>query len=305
MKNLLTYALILITLLLGVTSVVSRPTIAQGAASDVCEGGDNSWSNNWYKDENSPFGITASGYIIDQICVKGGQNKIYYSSNGSDGCWSVSGIGTSTASAVKVGSGSSCKDISHAAFHRIVASTPTPTNTPTPTKTPTPTPTNVPTATPTPTYAPTATPTPTTGVTNTPTPTQGVTVTPEPDCVNGQIYNADLHICINCPGDGDCEVIIGNSPTPTETPASTATPTQSPQIGGGPGDGLSDGRSDGASTSAPSTSQKQGEVLGASTMAQTGTFAQAFATIEELAGAALVAAGAMLNGKKKSKKASK
>ncbi len=139
-------------------------------------------NNNWYKDEHSPFGVTASGYTIDQICVKGGQNMITYNSNGSDGCWSVSGIGTQTASAVKVGQGSTCKDISHASFHRIVVPTVTPTLTLTPTLTPTvtPVPTNIPSVVPSTSPTLTKTPTSNEDPSITPSATPTITVTPTP-----------------------------------------------------------------------------------------------------------------------------
>lgn len=130
----------------------------------------------------------------------------------------------------------------------------------------------------------------------TPTPTNTPTPTPTTDLGNG-----------------------GNNPTPTPTgtqvdvddlqprPADTPTPTPTPgpQIGGGPrtdlSDGLSDGRSDGLSSGGTSTAAKQGQVLGASTMAGTGTFDSTFATIEEAVGLILVAFGFRLNGKTKSK----
>jgi hypothetical protein len=59
-----------------------------------------------------------SGYVISEVCVKGGQDKEFFTANGSDSnsCWKVKGIGTSSATAKKIGEGSNCKDISHASF---------------------------------------------------------------------------------------------------------------------------------------------------------------------------------------------
>ena len=174
----------LLSLFTGITFIAflafQTVSMTNVSASDVCPGGDNSWSNNWYKDEHSSFGVTASGYVIDQICVKGGQNMVTFNSNGSNGCWSVSGIGTQTGSAVKVGQGSSCKDISHASFHRVVVASPTPSTAPT--AIPTAIPTTVPTAVPTsvPTTAPTAIPTSIPSVTPIVTVAVDPSVSPEP-----------------------------------------------------------------------------------------------------------------------------
>jgi len=232
MKKILSILMIL-PLFAGVLITGLRPQQASGASSDVCP--HEPFDSNWYKfDGTAPTYSAPSGYTIDQVCVKGGQNKIFYSSNGSDGCWNVYGIGTGSGGANKVGSGSSCKDISHASFHITQTQTEEePTPTPTPTDTPTPTP------------------------------------TPKDECT-------------------DCG---GNNEEPTPTPTNTITPTpgQNTNVGG---DGLSDGKSDGVT-------QKQGEVLGISTLPATGNFASTVATIEEVVGAALIAAGTLLNGKKK------
>lgn len=134
------------------------------------------------------------------------------------------------------------------------------------------------------TYSVTSTPTPTPTGTLTPTPTGTLTPTPT------------------------------DTPTPTPTgtltPTLTPTPTPTPNIGGD-GDGLSDGKSDGRSDGLSSgvggtaavlgvkTAAKRGEVLGASTMAATGSFPTTLASIEQVFGAALVALGAGLHGKKK------
>lgn len=134
---------------------------------------------------------------------------------------------------------------------------------------------------------PTNTPTPTPTVTNTPTPTPTNTPTPTPgdECRNQ-----------------DCEATP--TPTPTVTVTNTPTPTQGTPNTGGPGDGRSDGLSDGRSDGRSSSPQKQGEVLGISTLPNTGNFASTIATIEEGIGAVIAATGILLYGKK-SKKAKK
>ncbi len=99
----------------------------------------------------------------------------------------------------------------------------------------------------------------------------------------------------SCSVDADCA-----APTPTPTPTPTNTPNN-PGNPGGPGDGKSDGRS-----SCPECTQapKQGQVLGASTFAGTGTFDSTLATAEQAAGI-LLSAGAVAYAQIKTKKKSK
>ena len=55
--------------------------------------------------------------IVLEVCVKGGQDRIFFSENETwNSCWKVVGIGTKSSNVERVGSGSSCKDISHASF---------------------------------------------------------------------------------------------------------------------------------------------------------------------------------------------
>jgi hypothetical protein len=165
-------------------AVNTGDTDAKGGSTQQCGPGG-------IKDEKAPFAATApEGEIVTGVCVKAGMQTIPLSS--SDACYDVTGIGTASATVVKVGTSSSCKDISYATFY-----TASPTPTPTPTNTPTSTPTNTPTAlaTPTPTNTPTDTPTP--SPTNTPTNTPTDTPTPTPT----------------------------NTPTNTPTPTPTNTPT--------------------------------------------------------------------------------
>jgi hypothetical protein len=109
----------------------------------------------------SPYTYDASPKIVTAVCIKagspqsGGGNTGWITSDGTyditgqpDGCYKVSGIGTSSVTIEKVGSGRTCKDIS---YIRVKKGDPTPTATATPTETATPT------STPTPTPTPTAT----------------------------------------------------------------------------------------------------------------------------------------------------
>ncbi len=169
------------------------------------------------KDEHSPFEYSGSE-IITHVEIKagsdqstGGNQCTTLSQNGNNGCYTASGLGTTNVTVSKIGSGNTCKDISHVEFYADPASTPTPT----PVVTPTPTPTII--VTPSTTPTPVVTVTPTVTVTSTPSPVVTPTPTSEPVA----------------------------TPTPTSTTSSTPTPIVS-GIGGG-------------------------QVLGASTLAATGT----------------------------------
>lgn len=123
---------------------------------------DDPWcGSGWtHKDESDPFTITDPSGIFIRVGIKASTSCFIMTSDGITpyGCYSVSGIGTSTITVTKVISGPTCPEISH-----IVAelqSAPLPSDTPSPTDTQTPT--NTPTAsdTPSPTLTPTHTNTP-------------------------------------------------------------------------------------------------------------------------------------------------
>lgn len=118
------------------------------------------------KDEHFPFSYTTTvGKRINKICIKSSTSVFEFLTNGSNGCYLRSGIGSQTASAFKVGFGSSCKDISHVAFYTEVIPTPVP---------PTPEPTVEPSPSPSPTIEPSPQPTP--------VPETSPVPTPEPPC---------------------------------------------------------------------------------------------------------------------------
>lgn len=132
-----------------------------------------------------------------------------------------------------------------------------------------------PTATPTPTGEPTATPTPTGEPTA--TPTQSPTATPIPGC------------------EEDCE------PTATPTPEATATPTQGPIATATPTGGpcRSDCGTPNNNGGSSSSSTPTQAVLGASTMAATGTFTENLMNIFMTLGMISLVAGAAKYAKTK------
>lgn len=268
--------LVSLTLIAGlVTSLVStNPTHNIAHAANVkiggngyqCEGA----STNRWKTENESVATLPSGYTFSKIVVKAGQGCIEVSpTNTASTCYSVNISGT-TVTVTKIGTGSSCKDISHL---EGTYSQSTPTATPTPTNDPTPTPTEDPT----------------------PTPTESVTPTP-PVCDEGQVYDGGLQICIDCPNGGTCEVIIGKTPTPTVTPTPTNAPTVTPTPGSGGSSFVqsASGSSDGGSSSSPS--------VPAPAMAPTGTFGSLVSNASLLAGLILTSLALPGYAKKKKKK---
>jgi sortase (surface protein transpeptidase) len=201
------------------------------------------------KDENSPFSYSGA-QIITRVEIKAGSNQstdgnqcTTLTQNGNNGCYAVTGLGTTNVSVTKIGSGNTCKDISHVEFYADPGTTPT--QTPTPVVTPTPTPTTLVTPTPTPTIVVSPTPTPTRAVTPTitptPTPTTEVTVTPTPAVTPTPTVTVQVTPTPTS--------VPGATPTPTEvvTPTSTPNPTSTPAPIGG------------------------GQILGASTLAATGS----------------------------------
>ncbi len=183
-----------------------------------------------FKDETDPYTYTSTNTITSVVVKAGSANQedgacTTFTTDGTDGCYSVTGIGTNTATVTKVGSGRDCKDISHAEFFATVASTPSPTPTPTPDVTPTPTPSASPSATP------------------------------------------------------------SATPTPTPTPTPTATPSSTPSTDNGTGGG--------GSSSSSSSSSTGGQVLGATTLAKTGSADVTLALSGLVSGLAMTATSAV------------
>ncbi len=203
------------------------------------------------KIESDPFTYTdPQGLPISSIWIKAGSAQstddnqcTQFDQDSNNGCYSVTGIGTSTVTAQKVGDGPDCKDISHIEIVLVQAeNTPTTINTPTPTLTLTSTPTPLPTDTP--------------EVTSQPNPTS----TP--------------------------------LPTSTQSPQPTSTPTPGP-IGGGETNNLEQ------NTSSQTETKTTGQVLGVSTMANTGSFTEIAQHLTNLIGFAFLAKKFKKNAPKK------
>ncbi|QQG44476.1 MAG: hypothetical protein HYW86_00990 [Candidatus Roizmanbacteria bacterium] len=136
-------------------------------------------------DDNSASFDAPAGQTITKVCIKASTEHFIFTTNTSDGCYTVTGIGTGSVTATRTGSANpSCQAISHIdVYYSAVTVTPTETITPTETLTPTATPTvipTIPTVIPTETTVPTATPTASSTATPNPTSTPGPTATPGP-----------------------------------------------------------------------------------------------------------------------------
>lgn len=216
-------------------------TIAQAS---VCPEG-NGWSKtNWTDPQKEQSFDAGVGFVVDQVCIKGGEILENFTTDGTKSCWQVTGINTQIATAKETwlgdDKGSDCKDISHVSFHVIPSTSPshTPTSTPTttPTSTPTSTPTPTPTKTPRPTCSPCCTKTPTPTITNTPTNTSTPTATLTPT-------NTPTGTLSPSPTPTDTPTPT-QTQTPTETPTNTPIPTQTPQSSDDNGDENGDDSND-------------------------------------------------------------
>lgn len=226
----------------------------------------------WEKiDGSEPTYNAGSGKVISQICVKGGTDKVFFTVDGDDTCWMVTGIGTQYGYAKKIGKGSECKDISHASF-LVIDSTPSPTPTITPNETPTVTPTGTPTDIPTgtPTESPTATPAETIEPSQSPTSTPSVSGDPSSSPTSEP--SQEPTVSPESSSDPTPTPDVEESPTPTASATPTATPESDDDVEDGDDDsGGTGGTSDSGSTDSGTGG---GEVLGASTLAGTGSINQ-------------------------------
>ena len=228
----------------GMLTLLPFTNIAMGVAGDPppghCGGYACDGTDGCIKDEQGPdYTITSpNGELFSSVWVKtGGDDKcVYFSSDGSDGCFIVTGIGTVTVTVTIDPAGTDCHGISH--IQAIIA---------------------------------TPTPTPTTG--DEPTPTPGDDLTPTPSV----------------------EPTV--APTVTEAPQPTATPQPSNDSGGTGGTSSNDSGS--SSSSSTNTETKQGQVLGTSTLAATGGFADSLAALSQILGVAIMTLGKVIYARKK------
>jgi hypothetical protein len=80
--------------------------------------------------------ITApAGQVITQVAVKAGTQCFIFDSDGTQGCYTVTGLGTATVEVTREGSGPTCKEISHIEFITSTGPTPPPPPPPPPTTT--------------------------------------------------------------------------------------------------------------------------------------------------------------------------
>lgn len=94
------------------TGVMFTPNTARAVGTEKCptEGG--------VKLEGGPYNYcTSDGSLIVSVCVKAGNRTFSFQKDGTDGCYSVKGLGTSCAYVEGGGTGRDCKDISGVVFY--------------------------------------------------------------------------------------------------------------------------------------------------------------------------------------------
>ena len=92
----------------------NNPTAPTGAvlpeSQDVKGGATERCGDGGITDEGAPFQVSApDGEVVTGVCVKAGTET--FALSGSSSCYTVSGVGTGSASVSKAGTGRNCKDI--------------------------------------------------------------------------------------------------------------------------------------------------------------------------------------------------
>jgi hypothetical protein len=172
---------------------------------------------------SGPFTYTTNpGYVISQVGIKSGSGCFYFTANGSDGCYQVSGIGTPTVYIGGGGTGSDCQAISHAIIYTAQKITPTepPPTEPPPTEPPPtePPPTEPPPTEPPPTEPPPTEPPPTEPPPTEPPPTEPPPTEPPPT------EPPPTEPPPTEPPSTETPVVTETPPVTTETPVVTETP---------------------------------------------------------------------------------
>lgn len=105
----------------------SSTALAQGGGLGNCLGGD---ATKTPDDPGDTVILTApAGQVITVVAIKAGTPCIEFTADATIGCYTVSGIGTSSVTVTRSGSGPSCKEISHVEFLTSTAPPPTTTET--------------------------------------------------------------------------------------------------------------------------------------------------------------------------------
>jgi hypothetical protein len=103
-----------------------------GGATGNCLGGGAAKIEN----PNDSTTITApAGQVITQVAIKAGTECFIFNSDGTQGCYTVTGLGTASVTVTRAGSGPTCKEISHIEFTTSTGPTPPPPPPPPPTTT--------------------------------------------------------------------------------------------------------------------------------------------------------------------------
>jgi len=178
------------------------------------------------KDDNGAPFVSSGSNVISSVWIKAGQGCFEFTSDSTNGCYTVLGLGTVNVLVTGGGTGPNCQNISHVEFYGgSVTPTVTDSPTPTPTQEPSATPTDEPSVTPTETPTPTLTDEPSATPTETPTPTP--TEEPSPTVVSEENLSPT-----ETPTSSPTESQSNSTPTPTSAPAVAGTSTSFDDPGG-------------------------------------------------------------------------
>jgi len=135
--NLLLFSLAM-AILIGAQLVQGPANVAMATRvnpEDVCPSGG-------IKDDSGPTweATTATGLVILDAVVKAGTSTTTFTSDGTNGCYTVSGIGTCHAEVTGGGTSNTCKEISHVVFCTGPGTTPCGSPEPSPEPSPSPSP---------------------------------------------------------------------------------------------------------------------------------------------------------------------
>jgi len=102
------------------TIVVSLAIVSLAFAQDVCPSGGDWQKIEWDDQDKSVTHTVPEGKIAVGACIKGGQTTEYFTSDGSNGCWSINGLGTGSVTISENWDGDDkgpeCSDISHSSI---------------------------------------------------------------------------------------------------------------------------------------------------------------------------------------------
>ena len=66
--------------------------------------------------EKGPW-VYSGDKVVVAVCIKAGARTFFFQENGTDGCYTVTGVGTNNVGVLGGGTGPACKEINHVCFY--------------------------------------------------------------------------------------------------------------------------------------------------------------------------------------------